>query len=295
MRKIRTLFWMTVLVLTQILPVTAGADIGPKPSVVIDIKGLEGETYYVTLLSEKDSTGPWSKHETLEEASQSYGGPKTIQEEAWTAFNQYEDEDGFYFLGCLENGSYAHQFQWTYYPPETFKVLLYFPESGAFAVTEDIYQRYAFDSYYTLNAEGAEETHQLGELRRSYQFGWEGLSFLARVVLTLAAEMALALAFGFRAKKQLKVIFAANLVTQVILNLLLNFINYRSGPFMLVFHYAWMELVVFLLEGALYAGTLKRWDRNPGKKRHPWGYALAANLTSLLLGILVAHWIPGIF
>ena len=43
-----------------LFPVASGADMGPKPSVVIDFKGLEDEDYYVTLLSKTDSTGPYS-------------------------------------------------------------------------------------------------------------------------------------------------------------------------------------------------------------------------------------------
>ena len=40
--------------------VTARADTGPKPSVRITFTGLEGESYYGTLLSERSSTGPAS-------------------------------------------------------------------------------------------------------------------------------------------------------------------------------------------------------------------------------------------
>ena len=39
---------------------------------------------------------------------------------------------------------------WTYYSPKSFKILLYFPEQGVF-VTSGIYERYAFDSYYTVD------------------------------------------------------------------------------------------------------------------------------------------------
>lgn len=50
-----------ILVLTiSFVPLPVNADIGPKPSVVISFKGLEGETYYATLLSKAESTGPYS-------------------------------------------------------------------------------------------------------------------------------------------------------------------------------------------------------------------------------------------
>lgn len=185
-----------LLLFTLLIPMTAGADMGPKPSVSVEFRGLEGQTYYATLLSQTDSTGPWSHSD---EYYDYYGDP-----DVWEAFNGYEDPDGFYFIGCYEDCSDDQTFSWTYYPPQVFKALVYFPESDTFAVTEDTYERYAFDSYFKVNAAAA-------------------------------------------------------------------------------------------LEGLVYAATLKKWDRDPEKKRHPWVYALTANGTSFALGLFLAHQIPGIF
>ncbi|MDO4711855.1 MAG: hypothetical protein Q4A75_07725 [Peptostreptococcaceae bacterium] len=46
-----------------LLPVSGYGDTGPKPSVQISFEGLEGETYYVTLLSKFRSTGPASAYD----------------------------------------------------------------------------------------------------------------------------------------------------------------------------------------------------------------------------------------
>lgn len=276
-----------LLLLTLLLPMTASADTGPKPSVNVTFRGLEDQTYFVTLLSQTDSTGPWSHQEEYQDY---YGDP-----DVWEAFQSYEDPDGFYFIGCYEDCSEDDTFAWTYYPPQVFKVLVYFPETGTFAVTEDTYERYAFHSYFKCNAGAAPESGLLAPLHKDYLLGQEILSFLARVVITLAAEMALALVFGFRAKQQLKVIFWVNLITQVLLNLALNIINFKFGGWAFVFGYFVLEAAVFFLEGLVYAATLKKWDKKPDRKAHPWVYALTANVTSLLLGLVVANWIPGIF
>lgn len=276
-----------LLLFSLLLPVTASADIGPKPSVNVTFRGLEDQTYYVTLLSQTDSTGPWGHSEEYRD----YYGDRDV----WEAFQGYEDPDGFWFIGCYEDCSADHTFSWTYYPPQVFKVLVYFPETDTFAVTEDTYERYAFDSYYKVNAGSAPETGLLAPLHKDYPYGQEVLSFLARVVLTLAAEVALALVFGYRAKKQLQVIFWVNLVTQLILNLALNFVNYSWGSMAFTLNYVWMEAVVFGLEGLVYAATLKKWDKKPDRKAHPWVYSLTANGTSFLLGLFLAHQIPGIF
>ena len=51
------------LLLVCILPGTASADIGPKPSVQIAFTGIEEQPYYGTLLSARRSTGPASAHD----------------------------------------------------------------------------------------------------------------------------------------------------------------------------------------------------------------------------------------
>ena len=275
------------LLLTLLLPVAALADTRPKPSVVIDFTGLEGETYYATLLSQREQYGPWSAQGDY----QDWHGDRA----AWEAFRAYEDPQGFYFLEHFTDCTETGQFSWTYYPPEVFKVLVYFPQYDSYAVTEDSYERYAFDSYYTVDASAAAETGLLPHLEKTYDFGWEILSFFARLVVTLAAEMALALAFGFRAKKQLTVIFITNLVTQGILNLLLNFVNFCFGGIVFVLNYIWMEAVVFVLEAAVYSLTLKRYAPDPARSGRPILYAFLANLASILLGLLVAKALPGIF
>lgn len=128
-----------------IMPTTAYADIGPKPSVVIDFEGLEDQSYYVTLLSEVSSTGP---HSVLGESPNNQRYHKGDEEYTiWQKFLSYEDKDEFYFLQYFENCTDTSEFTWGYYPPPKFKILLYFPEQDSFAVSEDIYEQYAFDSY----------------------------------------------------------------------------------------------------------------------------------------------------
>jgi hypothetical protein len=59
MKKIAIILFCVVVVI-MVFPDTARADIGPKPSVVIDFNGLERKTYYATLLSSEKSTRPFS-------------------------------------------------------------------------------------------------------------------------------------------------------------------------------------------------------------------------------------------
>ena len=195
LRKVFSLLICLILVLN--LPVTAKADIGPKPSVRITFTGIEGETYYGTLLSERRSTGPATAWDGYEE----YCDWKPENEKPiWEKFIAYEDADGYYFLQEWWDCSESNQLSWTYYPPNPFKILLYFPETDTFYVS-GIYERYAFDSYFTVDLSDYDTTPISAE--KSYDFTWELISLAARIVLTIALELAIALFFGYREKRHL--------------------------------------------------------------------------------------------
>ena len=287
--------WAVILFLVFLIPmftITASADIGPKSSVTVSFKGLEDEKYYVTLLADTDSTGPWSKDNSYRD---SFGDAKV-----WKKLNTYTDSDGFFFLNKYSDCSETNVFKWTYYPPQKFKILIYFPEYDHFIVSADTYKRYAFDSYYSVDATSlnihsvtvaGKEMH----VSRTYDFTWEIISLLCRIVATIAIELGIAWLFGFQAKKQVLVIGITNLVTQTILNLLLNFINYGHGYLAFIFNYVWMELAVFIIEGVIFANLLRRYEKEPARTAHPWSYAFVANVASFALGMLIAKLIPGIF
>ena len=228
----RKLFvFLMSIVLVMSLPVTASADIGPKPSVRIQFTGIEGETYYGTLLSERRSTGPataWNGYEDYRDWKPENEKP------IWEKFISYEDTDGYFFLQEWWDCSETNQLNWTYYPPNPFKILLYFPETDSFYVS-DIYERYAFDSYFTVDMSAYATTPITA--RQSYDYTWELISLGARIVLTIVLELAIALVFGYREKKALSFLAIINVITQVTLNVALNIINYKSGSMGFTFAY----------------------------------------------------------
>ena len=94
-----------------------------------------------------------------------------------------------YFSDCTETS----QFTWGYYPPSKFKILLYFPEYDKFAVSEEVYERYAFDSYYNVDAKGLEVqsvtfTENITAVR-NYDYTWELTSLFARIIATITIEV----------------------------------------------------------------------------------------------------------
>lgn len=270
----------------MLFSIPVSADTGPKPTVRVRFENMGDELCYGTLLSETDSTGPHSAWDGDEAHVYNYNH---LDDEIWRAFAEYEDSDGYYFLQIGWNVSETKEIAWTYYPPNRFKVLLYYPETNSFAVS-GINEKYAFDSYYTVDCgEGQIETY------RSYNYTPEILSLIARIIITVAIEMGVALLFGFRKKEQLLLLVGVNAVTQIILNVLLNVINYNSGQQTFTLNYILLELLVFAIEALLYCITMKKLSDQPKKNGFYVLYALAANAVSFGAGILAAHIIPGIF
>lgn len=302
MKRIRVRVLLCALLLS-VMALPIHADTGPKPSVVVNILGLEGRTCYATLLSTTSSTGPhsslWQENqegERVRNESIGLGFHGDGEYPIALAFTDYEETepDGLYYLQYFDDCSQG-EFQWGYYPPQTFKILIYFPELDGFAVSAQLLDRYAFDSYYTIDLTGVELSGGTVEVNavESYDHTWELLSLAARVVLTIAIELAVAWWFRLREKKQIILIFAVNIVTQLALNAGLNWYVYQRGSSGLFLFYLLMELGVTAAEGFVY------WMRMPCSREDRadvvLGYAVAANLASLALGWLLALMIPGIF
>lgn len=297
--KIVVMLLCAVFIITN-LSLTASADTGPKASVWILFENMGDELCYGTLLSKYESTGPNSVWDGDEDHIYNYN----LDLEIWRAFVEYKDTDGYYFLQTGWKVSNTKEIAWTYYPPPSFKILLYYPETETFAVS-GIYEKYAFDTYYTVDMNGVNigsveynedlSTNERIDAYRSYNYMQEILSLVARIVITIAIEMAVALLFGFRKKKQLLVLASVNVITQIILNLLLNVINYNSGPLDFVLYYILFEIFVFATEAVLYCTILKKVSENPKKNWYYVLYALVANAVSFGAGFIVAQMLPGIF
>jgi hypothetical protein len=282
-----------VIVFIAAAPFTAFADTGPKPSVTVNVKGLGTETCYGTLLSRYASNGPAQAYDGTNAAK----NPGDDDYAIWQKFVGYKDGDGFSFLQETWLIGSDGSFEWGYYPPETFKILLYFPRTNTFAVS-GVCSRYAFDSYYTVDLNGkniaSASTVVSLSASKTYNAGKETLSLLARMAATILIELAVALPFGFREKKQILFITAANIVTQLALNLSLNAIALRGGRAAMITCYFALELLVFAAEAAAYALLMPRFSRKHVRKSAAVCYALAANAASFVFGFALALLAPDI-
>jgi len=295
--KIRYLGLLLCLVqLVLLFTVAVSADMGPKPSVRITFANLGDEICWATLLSKEKSTGPasvWDGNEgTAMHNGNAYYANWNLDYETWKAFAYYEDPDGYYFLQHAWQIHETKELAWTYYPPESFKILLYFPQSGRF-VTSGIYESYAFHSYFTADLSGSALA-----VSRSYDYSAEIISLLARIWATILIEMGIALLFGFRGKKALLTLTLVNVITQVFLNAALSAVEYKSGYFAFAAYYIFFELIVFVTEAVLYCILRKHTavpDTQPRSIPFCIVYALIANAVSFITGLVTAHVLPGIF
>ena len=261
-------------------PMKASADTGPKPSVSVTFENMGDELCYGTLLSKTPSTGPAEAWDGTEDGKYFFNG---ADETVWRAFVEYKDPDGFYFLQWFWRADEKKTLNWRYYPPQTFKILLYYPDratesgaadnsaggatrdsktsaaSGAFCVS-DVLERYAFHSYYFVDMRNV-QSETIGTIAKisatqGYDYSAEILGFFVRFIITLGVETLLALAFGLRTKRAFLTVLAANGATQVALNILLNVQLHFNNVYGVFPLYFFAELFVFVAEAALYCFIL---------------------------------------
>ena len=289
--KRKTLLSILILLVCAVpaalrFPAPAYADVGPKPSVRIEFQELPDEPCWGTLLSKEERSGPWTAWEEGDEPHDEEEAP------IWTAFASYADADGYHFLKWVSRVDASGRLNWEYLPPSTFKILLYFPESGSYAVSGSLH-RYAMHSYYTVAPVSADGGALSASLSYPYASSLEAL--LWRIVLTILIEIAAAVPFGLSTKRLLLLLIGVNLVTQILLNASLALSSYLNGSFAFVAAYLLLEAAVFGLEAMIYTRWLSPLGRKPVSNGRAIAYAAAANGASFVCGFLMAFWFPAFF
>jgi hypothetical protein len=290
MKKTLACIGLCILVCLMLIPMIASADIGPKSCVIIKFSNLD-EKAYVTLLSKHKSTGAYSVDYPPED--EIIGENREIWEKFWA----YQDKDGYYFLNKIDELGSSKIYQWGYYPPNDFKVLVYLPDSDTF-ICSNAEKAYAFKSSFLAVIEQIESSHnsKVIVLSKDYNFIQPVLSFFARVAGTIIIEVLVALVFGYVAKNQLKLILLTNAGTQVILNLALSTIAFYFGGLSFLFWFFWIELVVFVIEAIVYAYVLTKHSSPPRDKKYfAVIYAVVANIASVVIGLILSYNLPGVF
>lgn len=311
-----------LLIAVLLLCCVAFADTGPKPSAAFTFTGMPDEDYYVTMLAEVDHYGPHRVYQPGDDLPYVLeAGRDDPAYPAWQKFVDYKDPDGYYFLEDLFEQCHGDdEASWHYFPPERFKLLLYFPESDTF-LCSTVTERYAFDSVYRLDLggkspaeiaaltltdpngdplpSGRDDETAIGEVTLDKSDGTHQqiIGFFGRLGITLIIELALAWGWKYRKGSQLLFIGIVNLITQCLLNVaLLYWGAQETSRGFIIFWYVLLELAVTGIEAAAYAYLLPGTDhKEEAVRRHAAMYAIAANVLSFLGGLALSEVFPFLF
>ena len=255
------------------------ADVGPKPSVTVNIENAPDKSYYMVLLSKAESYGPWTVT-SVDGADLS--GMEESERAAFTFFAAYQDPDGYHFLGNMSRDLRGvNEYRWGYYPPDEFKIAVYCPEDETFRLSGPL-ERDAFDSYFLVDYSAPDLN-----AREDPQLLITFLYFLLRVVLTIIIEFIIGQIMGYRSKGERRTIIIVNLITQVLLNAFLSFMDYYGGGMVWLIMFPLGELAVFIIELVIYMIAMRR-----KSKLRTFFYTLIANVISAGLTLLavVIQW-----
>lgn len=281
--KVLFILLSAIMFLGVLAPKKVYADTEPKPSVTVTVKNF-GTECYGTVLSKKDSYGPWSVDNPLMVSNREVDLESTNASNAIKEFVENNDDyyylNNLYYMNCEKNN-----FSWTYYVPNDFKILIYYPETGIISITNPM-TRYAFNSYYVVDGDLVKED----KLRLNGTYRGDGLEILFRVFLTISIELFIAIVFfKYSNGKSIGYLFSINVVTQFILNIVVDKVIYPKETFGAIGVIIFGELIVFTIEMILDSMYLPRLsgDTKEGAKRKALFYGFIANLSSLILGEII--------
>lgn len=283
------------------MPKVAYADMGPKPSVHVSFVGAGEQEYWATLIGR--AGGPWGeyngKNARYEVGDKEY--------DAWLKFVEFSKENNLVFEQFIQNCTKTNKLSWTYYPPYDFKVLVYFPESDTFAISGEL-ERYRFDSYFTVDLKSATvsdvENLYLVHSRTSYDYVGEILKLFIRIAITVIVELGICYLFGLLKKQKtwqkISFILVVNFITQLLLNVVMYLSKYTGFVLGIIGIFILSEIIITAVESIAYAIYFVRilpMDDKEKKKTRIKSiiYGITANITTMILGIVLSLHIPTIF
>lgn len=257
-------FLLTFIIIFTTSTVIVNADMGPKPSIHISIKGIEGE--YVAAFASTKANGPnftYSEYYDWEN--------KHIE---YHPIMEYKDDEGFMWITFYKVLNGESNISFTYYRPEIFKLVIY-QNDTLYKVTEPI-DCYAFSSYYEIDFSNNDIS-----IKKTYNYFPEIAWLFLRITLTLAIELGLFFLFRLFTLRNIIVVGITNIVTQLGLNIYLNIVSYYYGGLNALFQLLILEFIILIIEPIIYIIFTK------GKNK--WLvllYGICANIISFLAGLI---------
>lgn len=186
--KLFTFFIMAIFIGLSFSP-NVSADTGPKPFIEIDIKG-DTKGMYMTILSKDSNYGPWGYDHSYDDKV----------DEINERFKEYSLNDEFYYWYNYEDISDG-KYEWGYYPPQTFKIVIYDSINDRMITNNEIYSRYRFESRFVLTLNETSFT-----VVKNNDVSKNIAGFFLRLAICLLIELLIALVFGLRRQQLLIVL-----------------------------------------------------------------------------------------
>lgn len=264
--KIKKVLLVLVMALVIFISsnITVNADMGPKPSIYIDIVGIEGE--FVAAFAAKNVRGPNYDYEQWLESRGDSSEYHPIME--------YKDEEGFKWITRYYKCNGESEIKFTYYAPNEFKIIIY-KDNELYKVTEAT-KMYAFRTYYKIDFSDEDI-----KMKNTYPYYKEVLEFILRLTITLAVEIGLYFLFRLHTKRNFKIVMIVNIATQLLLNIVINLSTFYQGELYALIILILCELVIFIVEPILYMILMRKKNKFLIAL-----YGLLANILTFIIGFI---------
>ena len=273
--KRKSIIALIILLLIMFQPITAYADMGPKPCIYVKFENIGNRTVYASFYALDGGPSPVS-----------YGDWEEVPEEIQKVFLDYSVTEEARFVEDIwiinEEKSIM---ECGYMPPDKYKLVVYIPEENEI-LESDFYTRDRFEEKYITDISQTDEKLILKE--EEYNYSGDVLAAILRVILTVIIELAIAFLFMIRGKKSVIIIVVTNVVTQLYLNINLLMASYRGGgaPFNILLYFI-IETVIFFVEAFVYIIALRKVNDPPIGAFRAIAYALVANLITFIAGLVI--------
>lgn len=235
---------------------------GRKPSVFIDLKGIENGPVYVTLLAE--SADQYTVHEYKEPKDQTEAATGTVPNFIWEKFADFAQKEDFHLLAYI--GKYDLQnpaFAWEYFAPKAFKILIYFPEQDKFVLGKQVIRNHLLESRYTAEVQG----EQVVLSAKWDVVALEFLMFLMRLAISLGIKIMLAyLMFRFDIEWQRRGFLEVSLITQIAQHLIAGIAYLYLGIIGFYYFLILLHAIVLLVEGGYYTAAFREHEATKKEK-----------------------------
>ena len=276
------LIWILLLIIINTSPIIAFADVGPKPSLEIIVKGMDNGDYWLDLLVTDKSEYSWLElsHEERERVKK---------------LAEYVDEEGFHsallggtrvpLFGELKgeknsDNTYSHNFSYIG-TPGIFKIAILTEDNTL--IISDLIHRKHFNSIVEFDLRDevlqGDIVVSAGQAKEISPILRMSFGFISRLLLTLAIEIGIALLFGFTIKNSGKILLKTNIFTQVLLNIAILWMNLSYGLLIALLVFLLMEIFIIIFETIIYAKYLT--EKPIGRRI---AYGILANIASLVVG-----------